>query len=233
MNIVITGASSGIGFEVAFQLAASGHQVFAIARNRVKLEALLKKTKSKNQGASLHVIAGDISRAESIGEITNGIKQKADQIDILINNAGSLINKPFESLTNDDWKSMYDTNVFGTVNLIRATLPFLTEGAHILNISSMGGFQGSAKFKGLSGYSSGKAAIACLTECLAEEFKDRKIAVNCLCLGSVSTEMFALAFPNSQAATGPDDMASFIISFAFDGHRHFNGKILPVSISTP
>ena len=105
--------------------------------------------------------------------------------------------------------------------------------SHILTISSMGGFQGSAKFAGLSAYSSSKAAIAGLTECLAEEFKGKNIAVNCLAIGAVQTEMLAEAFPGYKAQLLPFQMAEYIMDFAAKGHLYYNGKILPVSLSTP
>ncbi|HKR03686.1 MAG TPA: SDR family oxidoreductase, partial [Bacteroidia bacterium] len=152
---------------------------------------------------------------------------------LLINNAGLLINKPFEELSETDWLNMYKVNVFGPVKIIKTILPLMgkTNKTHIVNISSYGGFQGSSKFRGLSGYSSGKAALANLTECLAEEFKNKNISVNCLALGSVQTEMLAKAFPGYTAAVSPQQMAQFIVDFAFTGHNYFNGKILPVTLS--
>src|SRR5208282_5900863 len=99
----------------------------------------------------------------------------------------------------------------------------------IVNISSIGGVQGSAKFKGLSAYSSSKAALINITECLAEEFKERGIAVNCLALGSVQTEMFSAAFPSFEAALTAEEMANYISEFAVTGNKYFNGKVIPVS----
>ena len=94
---------------------------------------------------------------------------------------------------------MMETNFFGPASIIRIVKPLMPAGSHIVNISSMGGFQGSAKFNGLSYYSASKAAIACLSECLAEEFKDSGVSVNCLALGAVQTEMLREAFPGYKA----------------------------------
>jgi NAD(P)-dependent dehydrogenase (short-subunit alcohol dehydrogenase family) len=105
--------------------------------------------------------------------------------------------------------------------------------AHIVNISSMGGFQGTSKFPGLSAYSSSKAALSGLTECLAEELKDKNIAVNCLAIGAVQTEMLAKAFPGYKAPLSAKQMAEFICNFSLTGHLYFNGKIIPVSSTTP
>jgi 3-oxoacyl-[acyl-carrier protein] reductase len=105
--------------------------------------------------------------------------------------------------------------------------------SHIVNIGSMGGFQGSSKFAGLSAYSSSKSALAGLSECLAEEFQDHNIKVNCLAFGAVQTEMLEKAFPTYNATLLPSEMADFVLNFALNGHRFFNGKVLPVSSSTP
>ena len=109
----------------------------------------------------------------------------------------------------------------------------MTDGSHIVNITSMGGFQGSSKYKGLAYYSASKAALACLTECLATEFSEAGIKVNCLALGAVQTEMFEEAFPGYKAPVDAREMGEFIADFALKGHKFFNGKILPVAVGNP
>ena len=128
---------------------------------------------------------------------------------------------------------MMEVNFFATATIIRTLLPLMKTGAHIINISSMGGFQGSAKYRGLSLYSASKAALAILTECLAEELKEVGVKVNCLALGSVQTEMLEEAFPGYKAPVSAVDMAEFIKEFALNGSRFFNGKILPVAVMNP
>lgn len=163
------------------------------------------------------------------------IARHLGRVDVLVHNAGILVHKPFEQLERADWLRIFDANVFGAAELSRALLPWLSKGAHphVLHIGSMGGFQGSSKFPGLSAYSASKAALACLTECLAEEWKPLGIAVNCLALGAVQTEMLHEAFPGYQAPLGSVEMGAYIARFAVEGHRFFNGKVLPVSLSTP
>ena len=104
---------------------------------------------------------------------------------------------------------------------------------HIINIGSMGGFQGSSKFKGLSAYSSSKAALACLSECLAAELSEFNIACNCLCLGAVNTEMLKTAFPGYQAPLNSLEMAQFIFNFSTSGNLFFNGQVIPVALNNP
>ncbi|MBK7571347.1 MAG: SDR family oxidoreductase [Bacteroidetes bacterium] len=170
------------------------------------------------------------------------MEREAVSLEVLVNNAGYLKNAPFEELTISEWRNVYEANLFGPVNLIKQLLPLLKKGklsgssgfkSHIVNIGSIGGVQGSSKFKGLSAYSSSKGALSVLTECLAEEFKEDLIAVNCLALGSVQTEMFSEAFPGFTAAKQPEEMGTYIGKFAMEGSMFFNGKILEVSISTP
>ena len=97
----------------------------------------------------------------------------------------------------------------------------------------MGGFQGSEKYKGLSYYSASKAALACLSECMAAEFLESGISVNCLALGAVQTEMFEEAFPGLKAPVTAKEMAKFIADFALNGNKFFNGKVIPVAFSDP
>jgi NAD(P)-dependent dehydrogenase (short-subunit alcohol dehydrogenase family) len=227
MNVIITGASRGIGFETTQLFLKNNHQVFCLTRNTESLENL--------NSPNLHIISTDLTSTESIDHAVAVIKSKVNCIDVVINNAGSIVNKPFEKIDYQELEIVYRVNVFAPFYLTQQLLHLLGRHskAHVVNISSMGGFQGSAKFAGLSSYSSSKAAIAGLTECLAEEFKEKNISVNCLALGAVQTEMLEEAFPGYQAPLKPNQMADYIYDFAIKGHLYYNGKILPVSSSTP
>jgi 3-oxoacyl-[acyl-carrier protein] reductase len=97
----------------------------------------------------------------------------------------------------------------------------------------MGGIQGSAKFPGLSAYSSSKGAVLTLTELLAEEFKETGPSFNALALGAVQTEMLEEAFPGYKAPVSAIEMAEYVMNFALNGQKLYNGKILQVSSSTP
>lgn len=163
------------------------------------------------------------------------IQMHVEHVDVLVNNAGLLRNAPFSQLTDADFEEVYRTNVFAPVRLIRQLLPLMggNRTTHIVNMGSMGGFQGSSKFPGLSAYSSSKSALAGLTECLAEEFNEQNIKVNCLAIGAVQTEMLAQAFPGFQASLTAGQMAAYVADFALNAHRYYNGKVLPVSSTTP
>ncbi|MHC1704666.1 MAG: SDR family NAD(P)-dependent oxidoreductase [Tenuifilaceae bacterium] len=235
MNIIITGASRGIGFDTAKRFASTGDNIIiAIARNESKLRDLKNACIRENIQAHLYPIVFDLETSDSIEEsLLPKIKQIVNSVDILINNAGLLFNKPFEKLTNSDISRMIQLNLIAPAKLIKSLLPIMNKPSHIINISSMGGFQGSQKFPGLSIYSASKAGIACLTECLAEEYKNSGISINCLALGATDTEMLQEAFPGYQAPIKSSEMADFIVDFALTKHKYFNGKILPVTISTP
>ena len=221
--IVVTGASRGVGFEISKQAAADGHQVIALSRNIKPLDGI------KN----IHPFAVDLSIESEVIDFANTIQTTFDEVDVLINNAGRLIHKPFLEISSSEFAEVYKVNVFAVATLTRLILPLMNYKGHVLNISSMGGVQGSAKFKGLSAYSSSKGALIILTELLAEEFKDSGPSFNVLALGAVQTEMLEDAFPGYQAPVNAIQMARYVIDFAMKGHQFYNGKVLPISSSTP
>lgn len=231
MNYLITGASRGIGYDTALHLAQNpAHQVLAISRNADALAALAQKAEELTGRQAIHTMVFDLTKDKF--DTLKAWVQSFGSLNGIVNNAGVLINKSFDELTLADWHQSFAINLFAAVELIQTLSPVL-ENAHIINIGSMGGFQGSAKFPGLAAYSASKAALANLSECLAEEYKDRDVAVNCLALGAVQTEMLANAFPGYQAPVSSENMGEWVAWFLENGQRFFNGKVLPVSITTP
>ena len=226
MNIVITGASRGIGFEMVRSFLENGHSVFAISRN---IDPLISAfgTESKCRSLSFDLSNGDFKT------MFNEVSLFFETIDVVINNAGKLINKPFIDVTSQDLESSYATNAFAPIYIVQNLSTIFSENAHIINISSIGGFQGSLKFAGLLAYSSAKAALVCITECMQEEFKKTNWALNCLCLGAVQTEMLAEAFPGYQAPTTSKEMADYIFNFALNNKGVVKGKVLPISSTNP
>lgn len=232
MNIIVTGASSGVGHELVKQLISDERvdKVIGIARRKDKLELLAGFAASQGKGWKYVPVVADVF------DVTyEMVSDYMDRVDMLVNNAGLLINKSFVELSEDDFEQVYRVNVFAPARLIRTLKPMMggEKQTHIVNIGSMGGFQGASKFPGLSAYSSSKSAIAGLSECLAEEFKEDNIKVNCLAFGAVQTEMLEQAFPGFKAPLTSVEMAEFVLDFAINGCKYFNGKVLPVSSSTP
>lgn len=199
--------------------------MLALSRNAQPV-SLLKQ-------ASITALKFDICSVSDIKAVKNLITSQWGSVDILINNAGQLLNKPFSQTTSEEFEAVYRVNVFGVANLTRAVLPFMPKSGHVVNMSSMGGVQGSVKFPGLSAYSSSKGALITLTELLAQEYQKTGPSFNVLALGAVQTEMLAEAFPGYQAPISATDMARYILGFALDGNKFYNGKLLQVSSSTP
>lgn len=224
-QVVITGTSRGIGFELAKLFAAAGHYVLALSRNEKPVQMLGLQ--------NVEAISCNISKENDLKKVVQSLEGSGRKVDILINNAGALLNKPFEKIRAEEFENIYRTNVFGVVNLTQKLLPFFHRNSHVVNISTMGGVQGSMKFPGLSAYSSSKAAVITLTELLAEEFKETGPSFNVLALGAVQTEMLEEAFPGYQAPLSAREMAEYIMDFSITGNKYYNGKLLQVSNSTP
>ena len=223
-NIIITGTSRGIGYELALQFANEGHQVLAISR---------KTPQELIENPNVTCLSIDISVEDEMREIDKFIASTWKNVDVLINNAGCLVNRPFSQLSQSDFERVYKVNVFGVANLIKTCLPYMHKGSHVVSISSMGGIQGSSKFAGLAAYSSSKGALITLSELLAEEYKEQGIAFNVLALGAVNTEMLEEAFPGYEAPISAKEMADYIFNFALTGNKYYNGKVLQVSSTTP
>ena len=223
MNVIITGTSRGIGLQLALQFAAGGHKVLALSR---------KIPKELAGNPNISCLSIDLASPDfsAVGEV---LSQSWHRADILIHNAGALVNKPFEKITAEEFEYVYKVNVFGVAALNQVVLPFMTRGSHVITISSMGGVQGTVKFPGLAAYSSSKGAVITLSELLAEEYKEKGIAFNVLALGAVNTEMLREAFPGYEAPLSAMEMSDYIYNFALSGNRYFNGKVLQVSSTTP
>ena len=223
-NIIVTGSSRGIGFELAQLFADEGHQVLALSRNDTPISNLKHKNISS--------FPFDLTKASDLEKLKTFLKDWKS-VDILINNAGKLLNKLFLETSAAEFEEVYRVNVYGVASVTQAVLPKMPKDGHVVTISSMGGVQGSMKFPGLSAYSSSKAAVITLTELWAEEFKETGPSFNVLALGAVQTEMLEEAFPGYQAPTTALEMAEYIKVFALTGNKMYNGKLLQVSSSTP
>jgi NAD(P)-dependent dehydrogenase (short-subunit alcohol dehydrogenase family) len=223
-NIIVTGTSRGIGYELALKFANAGHHVLAISR---KTPRILIENKN------ITCLSVDLSSESDLEKVQNFLSISWKKVDAIVHNAGSFMLKPFSASTQKDFEDIYKVNVFAVANLTRVCLPYLQKGSHVVTISSMGGIQGSLKFAGLAAYSSSKGAVITLSELLAEEYKERGIAFNVLALGAVQTEMLEEAFPGMQAPVKANEMADYIFDFTLTANKFFNGKVLQVSSTNP
>jgi len=224
-TIIITGTSRGIGFELAQLFAKNNFNVLALSRNSEPLKKLGQQ--------NITCLSVDLSQQKDFEKVTDFVLKNWKSVDILIHNAGKLINKPFSELTYTDFLEVYNVNVFAVAELTRQLIPSLSKGSHVVTISSIGGVQGSMKFPGLAAYSSSKGAVITLSELLAEEYKGQQISFNILALGAVQTEMLDEAFPGYKAPISATEIAEYIYNFALNGNKFYNGKILEVSSTTP
>lgn len=223
-NIIITGTSRGIGYELALQFANAGHQVLAISR---------KTPQRLLEHQNITCLSVDLADESQLDVVSDFLSSTWKKVDAVVHNAGALLLKPFSETTQADFESIYKVNVFAVANLTRICLPYLQKGSHVITISSIGGVRGSLKFPGLAAYSSSKGAVITLTELLAEEYKEKGISFNVLALGSVQTEMLNEAFPGYQAPISAEGMATYIYDFTLNGNKYFNGKVLEVSSTNP
>lgn len=231
MNILLTGASRGIGRAIVSSFCRDGdHSFFLISRDEKSLLRLKEECLTINPHCRFFIYSSDLGNSADLEFSIDKIKKDTDVLDILINNAGSLINRSYTDLSDAEMREMFEVNYFAPAILTRNMIPLLKKSnkARVINIGSMGGYQGSLKFPGLSHYSASKSALAVLTECLAEEFKSSDILFTCLALGAVQTEMFTEAFPNAKAPVSPEEMADYIVNFAQTLQKDMNGKIIPV-----
>ena len=221
-TIVVTGTSSGIGHQICTQAVKMNFHVISVSRNIEPLKDI----------GGIESFSIDITNKDSIDEFITNLKSRKIKIDILINNAGYLVSELFVDTTYDSFKKTFDVNVFGLAEITRSLIPIINSDGHVINISSIGGVNGSKKFPGLSAYSSSKAAVIALTEVLAEEHQNGP-SFNVLALGAVQTKMLKEAFPDYNVDTKPEEMAKYILDFAINGNKLFNGKLISVSNSNP
>lgn len=224
-NIIVTGSSRGIGLELVKIYASKGHNVLALSRNSQPVNSL--------ELEGVVAFDFDICKKDDLKAVERFVKEHWEKVDVLVNNAGALVNKPFLELDREDFKKVFDVNVIDLAMLTQKIIPLMPAQGHVVNISSMGGVQGSMKFPGLAAYSSSKGALITLTELLAEEYKQTGPCFNVLALGAVQTKMLEEAFPGYMVDTKAGDMAAYIAGFSLTAQRFYNGKLLQVSNSTP
>lgn len=227
-TVLVTGAGRGVGAAtVKALLAMEDVRVIAVSRALEALEQVV------GSNARLESCPVDLLSPDGAQRIAAFVGQR--RLHALVHNAGLLHKAEMGQHRRADLERLFLTNTIAPLELSQALAPRLRgePPGHIVHIGSMGGFQDAAKFPGLVAYSASKAALACIAQCMAEEFKDQAIRSNCLALGSVDTEMLRAAFPGHHASTTAEAMGSFIAEFSLNGHNLFNGKVLPVATTTP
>jgi len=224
IEIVITGASRGIGLELMKLCATHQHKVMGVARNFPAVKG------------DWEFFKGSISETEAlVAAIKRQQGASHARLRILVHNAGQVINRSFEEITDEQLQQLWELNFRAPFSLTRSLITWLgaADAAHVIYIGSMGGFQGSVRYSGLSAYSAVKSAGASLMESLAAEYSETGIRFNALALGAVQTEMLQASIPDFDAGLKPFDMAHYIYTFMMEGYKVMNGAVVPVRRGNP
>ncbi|MHB8566444.1 MAG: SDR family NAD(P)-dependent oxidoreductase [Nitrososphaerales archaeon] len=188
-NAIVTGATSGIGESIAWRLAFEGATVAIVGRRAERGEEVARNIEA--QGGRAFYVRADVRDSKSVAEMMSTCLDRfGGNVSILVNNAGiSKGNATMEYVSEDDWDAVLDTNAKGTFLCSKAVIPAMIKngGGSIVNVSSGGGLRG---YVGGTAYSTSKAAVIMLTKVLAIEHGKNKIRANCICPGSVHSEMF-------------------------------------------
>lgn len=226
IQAVVTGVGGGIGSDLCQVLSDKGIKTYGISRSG----------QHRDFGPGYTHLQMDIGNHPNRKHILEQKIEKGlnNDLHLLIHNAGSLANRKFEEFVREDILSILEINFLVPAELTIDLMPWLRASrmAHIVYIGSMGGFQGSIRFPGLSIYSASKSAGSSLMESLAAEYEGQNLFFNTLALGKVETDMLQDAFPG-QKGIESSVMAEFIADFSLNGYRFFNGKVLPVSAENP
>lgn len=208
---VITGGGGGIGRATAQALAKEGTKIALCGGNNIEK---LKKTADiiKECGAEVFILPGNLLDIDFLENCIDKIAEHFGQIDILINNAGLALNKPFEETTPEDFDTIMSINVRAPFILCQKVLPYLRKSDHaaIINISSVVGHKG---YVNQAAYAASKHAILGFSKSLANEVYTENIRVHTICPGGVYTDMVKVARPDLTGADmiAPDEIADIIL----------------------
>jgi short-subunit dehydrogenase len=185
--VIVTGAASGIGKEIAIELARHGCTLILVDIKEDKLAKTLDEVLAYAPAST--AVACDISNVEQVGYMVQAAHERHGSIDILINNAAIMAVKPFNNLSDDELKMHMDVNYYGAVALIRAVIPIMQKQGKgvIINVASVGG---KLVVPGTSAYAASKAAIYAFSEALYYELKDKGIHVGVIVPGGIRTGIF-------------------------------------------
>lgn len=232
---VVTGASQGLGRQMAIALGAAGAKVACIARNAEKLAATVEVIKAA--GGDGEAMPSDVSQSEGVDKIIENINENWGRLDIVVNNAGITRDTLLPIMTDEQWDDVIATNLRGTFLFCRAASKVMMKQRYgrIINISSVSGLIGNP---GQTNYSASKAGMIGLTRSLAKELAKRKVTVNAIAPGFIESDMTqALGdaildevkkrIPAKRIGTA-DDVAACVLFLASPAASYITGQVLTV-----
>ena len=185
---IVTGGSSGIGFETARQLLEEGARVLITGRNKAKLDKA-RDDLAKRTGGEVHAVVADMTKEADIAAMVETAKQKLGGVDILVNNAGQMYSGRFAEFTDEGMKTQLDTKLFGFLRAIRAVYPMMKAQKWGRIVNTIGG-AGKEPDPYMFGSGMTNSALLNLTKSLASEFGEDNVLVNAICPGWVATDLW-------------------------------------------
>lgn len=213
---VVTGAGSGIGEAIATLLHEEGAKVVLAGRNKEKLQNVANQLSQD----SVKVVPTDITNKEEVDELIKIAQQTFGGLDIVINSAGQMLSSKITDYQVDEWDSMIDVNIKGTLYTAQAALPTMLEqsSGHLINIASISGFEVT---KSSTIYSATKAAVHTITQGLEKELAKTGVKVTSISPGMVDTAITAAYNPTDRKKLEPQDIAEAVL-YALTQPKHVN-----------
>jgi NAD(P)-dependent dehydrogenase (short-subunit alcohol dehydrogenase family) len=221
---VVTGASRGIGRAIALRLAEAGAEVALWARDAKELRAVASEITAAGGKAQATVV--DVTDAGAVSRAAELVRTTMPPVRTVINNAGAVLRKATEAITDHEWRHIQAVNLDGTFFVTRAFIADLerTQG-RVINISSISGREGTAL---LAAYCAAKHGVIGFTRALAEELRAAKVSVNAICPGSVDTAMLREGMPGARPDMSPEDIAKTALFLAHAAPLALTGACIDV-----
>ena len=221
---VVTGASRGIGRAIAIRLAEAGAEIAMWARDSTAMRAVAQEIAAARGKARTIVV--DVSDPDAVNRASELVRATMPPVRTVVNNAGAVLRKSTEAMTDAEWRKIMAVNLDGTFFVTRAFIPDLekTQG-RVINISSISGREGTSL---LAAYCAAKHGVIGLTRALAEELRAAKVSVNAICPGSVDTAMLREGMPGARPDMTPDDIARTAVFLAHAAPSALTGACIDV-----
>ena len=221
---IVTGASRGIGRAIALRLAEAGAEVALWARDMAALRKVAAEI-TANRGKARAIVV-DVADSDSVNRAADLVRATMPPVRTVVNNAGMVLRKSIESVTDEEWRKVMAVNLDGTFFVTRAFIDDLERNmGRVINISSISGQQGTSL---LAAYCAAKHGVIGLTRALAEELRAAKVSVNAICPGSVDTQMLREGMPGAKPDMSPDDIAKTALFLAHVAPPALTGACIEV-----